>query len=634
MAMEQEILDKLTALLGRKTLSQVEIANWYAGPVDGGPNGDGLYPLTDGSGFVRMLPSFAKLMQSARSLDEAFAALEIAVKDDVGEKLELIGQAADGSLKRFATDLFPARKTAQLDELHSEEWAESLACFTSTGSERRMAIENVLRAVGNVIDPTHPPYNVVYDYQKALKVTTVPGSNRITTADPVFRPGDVGKMAYVSNGDTTIGALVGYIGAVIDSRNIRIFADKAFTMPKNSNNNQPGWAEMIWGTDCTAGMQAALDAAEPRGSVARGKVVVLGGIVMATELRFGSISIVGLGETGCGFAVLPLQGGQDAFLADKIDGAYSQWRADAYTLRNISIFGQRYTQYYSSFRRSIDIRGGGFEKFVRGAPYAVIDGLDLYEAQWDGGAFYGAFAGRFSNVRAFQNAQCGLRIGFWDLNGQNWHVEGNGGAGILSFLAGANVATVRASYNGSDGGRIWLAGGTWPHEMGSNMTECGYGNTWSNVRQQESFAHNLCISGRDPLGIGSGQGQKNAFFIGTFDDTGNLVPGKGLNPEGLPGVRSMVYIKGNTATNNTVVQVTGAGQVQTENYATNAYWDDGDTSGNLVDIRTPGFGNAVEDWYTGPGVLAATARGPWGTSSSSSIATRRNVVTVNGATAP
>lgn len=48
-------------LLGRRTLSQQEFGDWLAGSATGGPNANGTYPLTDSTGFVRMLPSPAKM---------------------------------------------------------------------------------------------------------------------------------------------------------------------------------------------------------------------------------------------------------------------------------------------------------------------------------------------------------------------------------------------------------------------------------------------------------------------------------------------------------------------------------------------------------------------------------------------
>lgn len=62
---ESDILNGLTDLVGRRNLAQVEMDNWRAGAANGGPSGDGLYPMTDSTGFVRKLPSPAKVAEIA-----------------------------------------------------------------------------------------------------------------------------------------------------------------------------------------------------------------------------------------------------------------------------------------------------------------------------------------------------------------------------------------------------------------------------------------------------------------------------------------------------------------------------------------------------------------------------------------
>lgn len=621
-----EVVGQLASLTG-------ELQAWTTGDADGGPLGDGRYPFTQPDGTVVLVACIAAITAMGLTA-EGVAALTEAVEADVGAGFKVLGVAEDGEVKRFAPHMIPARTTAQVDQLHSEEYAEWLLCLASgSGKERRVAAEALRQSVGNVIDPTHPPYNVRYDFQKTKPVKTVTGSNLIETVEAVFTGDDLGKQVAVSNADSD-GALRGWIGEVLDSRRIRIFTNLSFTTPKNATSSQL-YGEMIWGTDSTAGLQQAFDDAEALGPYpSLGKVVIIGGIALATELRFGSISIIGLGQTGCGFAALPYAGRQQPFFADKNTGRYATLKPDAYTIRNISILGQRYTQHYSSFRNAFEIRGGLFNAFVRGAPYAVVDGLDVSEAQWNGIVTNGAFAGLFNNARAYQCAQIGMRMGLWDLNGTNWHAEGNGCTGLLSVMPGANVNVIRLSYNGSDGGRTLIAGGYFPHEYGANFTECGGNNNYSGMRTQESWGHNVCFSSKDPLNVSNNGGGKCSVSFSTFDDTGNIAPGKGLNTTRLPGVRAMVYVKGATAINNTVDFVTGSGHVQITNYATNAYGDEGNPSGNEITIRTPGISNDPAAWYSGTGPLAATSRGPWMTSSDSSIAARGNIVTINRQVAP
>lgn len=614
-----------------------EQQEWSTGVANGGPLGDGRYPFTQPDGTVTLVPCVARILIDAGSgaLTQAgFAALLAGFAGDIDETVEIIATGKAGAVpKRFSPYLITQRKTVDRDVLNGSEVAEWIDGVSSAGREVKIPFSTFQQQFGGVIDPSRPPYNVRYDYKKSKPIATTVGSNLITCGNAVFSSADLGKVAVVGNAGPD-GALVGYIGQVVDTKNIRIFVDAAFTTPRNATQNRTS-EEMIWGTDNTVGLQRAFDDAEPVDIYSPGGVVVIGGIAMARELRYGSIGIVGLADSACGFAVMPVANGQQPFFADKNTGRYGagQFKPDGYTLKNLTFFGQRYTQHYSSFRRTIDIRGGDFGVFRRGAPYARIENIDVFESQWDGIATNGAFAGQFNNIRSMNNGQVGMRMGFWDLNGVNWHVEANGCAGVISTMPGANVSTVRASYNGADGGRTFVGGGYWPHEYGANWTECGFGNIITNLRMQESWGHSLCFSSTDPLNIGSGNGGKNAFFLGTFDDTANIVPGHAGSATRLPPVRAMAYFKGNTVVNNTIELSTGSGQVQPTNYATNGYWDEGNPTGNRVILNTPGITNDPAQWYDG-GPVSATARGPWGTSSSSSIGARGNVVTINGATAP
>lgn len=70
-----DIILRLDALLGRRNVQQQQINDWMAGSATGGPKGDGYYPLTDGSGYTRMVPSPAKAVgMSAMRGPEFFGA--------------------------------------------------------------------------------------------------------------------------------------------------------------------------------------------------------------------------------------------------------------------------------------------------------------------------------------------------------------------------------------------------------------------------------------------------------------------------------------------------------------------------------------------------------------------------------
>lgn len=58
-----EIASKLEDYLTQQFVFIQQYRDWYAGPADGGPSGDGLYPLTANTGITQMVPSPAKVME-------------------------------------------------------------------------------------------------------------------------------------------------------------------------------------------------------------------------------------------------------------------------------------------------------------------------------------------------------------------------------------------------------------------------------------------------------------------------------------------------------------------------------------------------------------------------------------------
>lgn len=64
MTTDTQLLQQLTALLGRRDLTQAEMAEWFGGAADGGPYADGLFPLTDSTGYRRWVPSPARVAEA------------------------------------------------------------------------------------------------------------------------------------------------------------------------------------------------------------------------------------------------------------------------------------------------------------------------------------------------------------------------------------------------------------------------------------------------------------------------------------------------------------------------------------------------------------------------------------------
>jgi hypothetical protein len=656
MANIDQLLDKVTALLGRRDLSQAEFAAWFGGAADGGPAGDGLFPLTDSTGFTRMVPSPARQMTFGGGLTQAGVAdLPVGAAGDIDGTVQILATGKAGAApKRFSPFMFAARRTIDIDPIPNSEYAEYLSCLSSTGLERKIAVNALTRAFGDVIDPTRPPYNVKFDAQKIMGVTITQGSNVIYAENVVsagsnagrFTQADIGKLAVVSNYSSDNG-VEGYIGQVdADGKRCRLFTSLSFNTPLNASNGTRAYEQIIWGTDCTAGMQAAADAAEPRSYTGFGQVVAVGGFTMIRRLRYGNISIVGLSTTSCGFFQLASPGAQDPWIAAKSGGGHyaNGAKPHHWTLRNLTLFGQRYTVPYSSFRRALEVQGATFDNTYTGAPYALIEGVDIYDSRYDGFFGDGVFGGLMKDFRVFFSEQCGMRVGFYDLDGEGWHAEGNGYSGVYSTMVGAQVSLVRCSFNGANAS----AGNG--HQHGSNYTEAGSGNIITNLRTQESWGHNLCITDLDTNGYRTGGGNANSFYQVRFDDTGNvssMLKSDGshyANPANLPDIRAMVMLYKTlpqdnyvSCRDNTIELANGSPHVRTTNYATNAVGMIGYARNNEVTLRTPKVTNAPADWYAGAATdRLALARGPWASKNigTDTIGSLGNVVTVNRQTAP
>ncbi|ESQ83263.1 hypothetical protein AEAC466_13505 [Asticcacaulis sp. AC466] len=617
---------------------------WATGVVGGGPNGDGKYPIYDGFGHSVLVKCPAQIASDGGGLSQGNIDGLTEVTDGTISPMVPATFPISGGRALAKFDLFAqiARNRQNMPTQSNLANIDYMFGMTTAGIERRIDTNALIQNFGGVIDPTRAPYNCKFDFRDYRAFAATAGSEIIESADAnVVTAADIGKEFWLSNVGSVDGCLYGWIGQIVDSRHFRIYTDATFSTPKTSSASQAN-LDGMWGSDDTVGIQRAFDDAEPPNHYSRGKVVVIPGIAIVSAVRFGSIAIYGFASQTCGFAQRPEYSTTTSpMVADKITGVYASKRPHHYSLINLSFFGQKYCQFYTSFRRCFEIRGGNFGAFWEGAPYGHIENLIFIEAQWEGASLQQAFAGKAYGLQAFSNNWCGIRCGLWDLNGHSWHCEANGHAGILSHMAGANLTNVKCSYNGGS------ASGTFIHENSANYTELGIGNSVTNIRVQESWGHGICISNADPLGITNNAAQKNKFYLAAFDDVANMGPGHGVRPASLPTVRAMIYIKGGTSTDNVLDLVTGTYGISVsgappENNATHGYFDTGNPQRNIVHLRTPGTTNAPSDWYAGrttplPAIPAGTgayAPGPWGTDSSTSIGARNPEVTVNGASVP
>jgi hypothetical protein len=66
---------RLSAFIDTQISRDDQLRNWTSGTIDGGPNGDGYYPLTDALGETVLLPSIPRLMAGLTGPD-AIASLQ------------------------------------------------------------------------------------------------------------------------------------------------------------------------------------------------------------------------------------------------------------------------------------------------------------------------------------------------------------------------------------------------------------------------------------------------------------------------------------------------------------------------------------------------------------------------------
>lgn len=63
-----ELTNKIATLLQAKQTADNQFRDWLGGAPNGGPNGDGSYPLTDSSGFTRLVPTPALIAAQGRKM--------------------------------------------------------------------------------------------------------------------------------------------------------------------------------------------------------------------------------------------------------------------------------------------------------------------------------------------------------------------------------------------------------------------------------------------------------------------------------------------------------------------------------------------------------------------------------------
>lgn len=570
-------LAQLTGLLAvavtRFTNASQEFRAWAGGVINGGPNGDGEYPLSDGFGNTHLVPCPARIAASAGISYDAINALTARntpfSHDHAGPVVPII---ADGVIRKFPLDLFAARRTQDLAPWTAAGSGIDLQMQilnNDTGISYRVAVAEILNTARGFIDVTAPPYNVRPDGIFTRGAITEAGSNIVEFIEPVAERAQVGHTLQLSN---AFGGFPGRttITEVIDNYHVRI----AINATSNFSGN-----DCLFGTDNTVGMQAALYDARAFSTYTYGSIVMLpAGIILTGALVYYPRSAI----FGRGLRQSMLMRLDDGALAP---AWYEYWQefgtsgianeahpsfvptqpapllrassmyADFIAMGDFSIHGARFCQASASY--------AGLTMFSHlfGTPGPTLPQIDSYpmfsrmhivETGWNGFEHVGSHAGTIMDVNIMRAGAAGLFMAGFDANISTMHAIACEGPGLYFQDTGGNnnLINLKLSFNGQ-GNLSWL----WGEQAFTNLALNATGNKFSNSRIQESKGCNIWITG-------SG----NTFGDVELDDTGCIQPVH-QNWNTPPTVRAAVMLDG--ADFNRFSDVGYGGAVhQDTNYAT------------------------------------------------------------------
>lgn len=526
-------LAQLTGLLAvavtRFGNASEEFRQWAGGVVNGGPNGDGEYPLSDGFGNTHLVPCPARIAASAGISYDAINALTARntpfSHDHAGPVVPII---ADGVIRKFPLAMFASRRTQDLQEVTLG--AEGIdyhiqALNTDTGISYRASVGALLSVTQGFIDVTKPPYNCRFDGTFTRGAICEAGNNVIELIEPVGDRARVGHTFQISNaysggpGRTTITE-------VLDNYHIRIAAT-----PTSSH----GANDCLFGTDNTAGLQAALYEARARSTYTYGKTVILpDGIGLTGALVYYPRSAI----HGRGVRQSMLMRLDDHA---KAPAWYEYWQefgtsgisnelhpsfvptqpapllraqnmyTDFPSIGDFSIHGARYCQTlgYAGISMHSMVIGTPGPELPQIDPYPMFSRMHVIQAGWNGWEHTGHHSGSMFAVEIINCGAVGFHMAGYDANITNVLCIGNEMPGMYfqGMGANSNLLNVKLSFNGVGG--EWLYG----QRAYTNLVLAGSGNNITNMRIQESKGSSVWVSGTG-----------NQLADVTIDDTGCIVP--------------------------------------------------------------------------------------------------------------
>lgn len=514
-----------TDLVEKITIAVDGYYAWSVGTVSGGPNGDGRYPLpVAGAPGSVLVPCPAKIAASGSTplTAAAISALPAATVASGAEPYPAVD--SNGVLRKYTANLFAARRTADLVDLSRMTGNEILPALTEAGGlERRIAVREMHRIFTGVINPKLPPYNCKGDFQIAKNATTWQGWDVVTNSEPMFRASDVGKLVYVSNNYFYDAPVRSYQSTIVEYMSpTQVRCADAF--PSSVN-----YAELAWGTDDTAGMQAAINACRAPGTYTYGGCVMLPpGMYLCGPMSYPArMAIKGYGRRQC---MLVRKPNPPTITYDTHQFINEDAMCDFNIFSDWGLHGLRYQQNKGGI-------GFGFysvdssQVTPQNDPYPYWSGMLITEQTYHGIETYNRHSG---DIIAMEIVGC-FGIGFnchsYDINMVNMLTIGNWGPGLNLESGGCNINNLKSSFNGVNGYFL-------PADEGNcNLLVKGSGNNITNARLQESVGCSLVVTG-----------YFNKFGDMSLEDAGCIYFEHGGGTP--PALRAALYFKGGACTGN------------------------------------------------------------------------------------
>lgn len=272
---------------------------WSGGVANGGPDGDGKYPLSDAAGNTYLIECPAKLvtMLSGGGMSlEDIDALPDATEEDVGLgspdpiMIGIVGSGPGRLLKSIPRAFITSPRTKDLLKftgLLSDELIPSVR--ESNGLERSIAVREIMRQSLGMLNPlAYGVKNDAFSTRHCFNMEN--GDDVLNWSEAGFEVADVGKVVQVGGAFGGGVAGQGTILEYLDNENVRV----SFTATSDAFLQDGNF-----GTLCTAQMQAALDACfNPRGLYNYGAICMLpdGGVLTGALHYWPRTGLIGHGS--------------------------------------------------------------------------------------------------------------------------------------------------------------------------------------------------------------------------------------------------------------------------------------------------------------------------------------------------